>query len=345
MNSQIQLASIIGTTSWGTTLGILLANQGIETKLLARSKEEEYALNSSRENETRLPGRSFPSVLSATSNLTESIENSDLIVIACPSTNYRENIQRIASAQIKQTAIFVSATKGLEKHTGKRMSQLFSEELKGRFDSNFSVLSGPNLATEIADGKPASTVIASTPIEVAELVQQVFTSSNFRVYTNTDLMGVELGGTLKNIVAIGAGFIDGIGLGNNAKSAFISRAIAEISRLGIAAGAELITFAGLACLGDVLTTCYSQLSRNRFVGEQLGKGKQIDEILETLGQVAEGVDTTHAALILAKNLGIEMPITEQTSLVLRGEINAKDAIENLMSRTPKSEDPLRTSQE
>jgi glycerol-3-phosphate dehydrogenase (NAD(P)+) len=158
-------------------------------------------------------------------------------------------------------------------------------------------------------------------------------------------MGVELGGTLKNIVAIGAGLIDGIGLGNNAKSAFISRAIAEISRLGMAAGAELITFAGLACLGDVLATCYSQLSRNRFVGEQLGKGKQIDEILETLGQVAEGVDTTHAALILAKNLGIEMPITEQTSKVLRGEIGAEDALENLMSRTPRSEDPFRTSQE
>ena len=345
MNSQIQLATIIGTTSWGTTLGILLAKQGIETTLLARSKEEERTLNSSRENVVRLPGHSFPSTLSASSNLTESVGNSDLIVIACPSNNYRENIQRIASVQIKQTTVFVSATKGLEKNTGKRMSQLFSEELNGRFDSNFSVLSGPNLATEIADGKPASTVIASTPIEVAELVQQVFNSSNFRVYTNTDLMGVELGGTLKNIVAIGAGLIDGIGLGNNAKSAFISRAIAEISRLGIAAGAELITFAGLACLGDVLTTCYSQLSRNRFVGEQLGKGKKIGEILEELGQVAEGVDTTHAALILAKNLGIEMPITEQTSLVLRGEIDAKDALENLMSRTPKSEDPLRTYQQ
>ena len=345
MNSQIQLATIIGTTSWGTTLGILLAKQGIETTLLARSKEEERTLNSSRENVVRLPGHSFPSTLSASSNLTDSVGNSDLIVIACPSNNYRENIQRIAGAQIKQTTVFVSATKGLEKTTGKRMSQLFSEELKGQFDSNFSVLSGPNLATEIADGKPASTVIASTPIEVAELVQQVFNSNNFRVYTNTDLMGVELGGTLKNIVAIGAGLIDGIGLGNNAKSAFISRAIAEISRLGIAAGAELITFAGLACLGDVLTTCYSQLSRNRFVGEQLGKGKKIGEILEELGQVAEGVDTTHAALILAKNLGIEMPITEQTSLVLRGEIDAKDALENLMSRTPKSEDPLRTYQQ
>ena len=345
MNSQIQLATIIGTTSWGTTLGILLAKQGIETKLLARSKEEERTLNSSRENVVRLPGHSFPSTLSASSNLTESVGNSDLIVIACPSNNYRENIQRIASVQIKQTTVFVSATKGLEKNTGKRMSQLFSEELNGRFDSNFSVLSGPNLATEIADGKPASTVIASTPIEVAELVQQVFNSSNFRVYTNTDLMGVELGGTLKNIVAIGAGLIDGIGLGNNARSAFISRAIAEISRLGIAAGAELITFAGLACLGDVLTTCYSQLSRNRFVGEQLGKGGNIGGILEGLGQVAEGVDTTHAALILAKNLGIEMPITEQTSLVLRGEIDPKEALENLMSRTPKSEDPLRTYQQ
>lgn len=341
MNSQIRLATIIGTTSWGTTLGILLANQGIETKLIVRSKKEETLLNSSKENLARLAGHSFPINLTASADMKDSLKDADLIVIACPSHSYRANIQKIDHSSIKQTAVFVSATKGLEKETGKRMSQLFSEEFNGKLDERFSVLSGPNLAREIAEGKPASTVIASTKIEVAELVQTTFNSSNFRVYTNADLVGVELGGTLKNIVAIGAGLIDGIGLGNNAKSAFISRAIAEISRLGITAGAELITFAGLACLGDVLTTCYSQLSRNRFVGEELGKGKQINDILESLGQVAEGVHTTHAALVLAKELKVEMPITEQTALVLAGKTNAREAIENLMSRVPKPEDPFR----
>tara|TARA_Y100001960_G_scaffold306060_1_gene360849 strand:+ start:390 stop:1427 length:1038 start_codon:yes stop_codon:yes gene_type:complete len=345
MNSQIRLATIIGATSWGTTLGILLANQGLETKLIVRSKKEEDLLNSSKENSARLSGHPFPRNLTASADIKDSLKDSDLIIIACPSHSYRENIQKIDYSSIKQTAIFVSATKGLEKETGKRMSQLFSEEFDGKFDGSFSVLSGPNLAREIAEGKPASTVIASTNIEVAELVQTIFTSRNFRVYTNSDLVGVELGGTLKNIVAIGAGLIDGIGLGNNAKSAFISRAISEISRLGIAAGAEIITFAGLACLGDVLTTCYSQLSRNRFVGEELGKGKQIDDILKNLGQVAEGVHTTQAALVLAKQLGIEMPITEQTSLVLAGKINAREAIENLMSRVPKPEDPFRISEQ
>jgi len=341
MNSQIRLATIIGTTSWGTTLGILLANQGIKTKLIVRSKKEETLLNSSKENLARLAGHPFPINLTASADMKDSLKDADLIVIACPSHSYRANIQKIDYSLIKQTAVFVSATKGLEKETGKRMSQLFSEEFDGKLDGRFSVLSGPNLAREIAEGKPASTVIASTKIEVAELVQTTFNSSNFRVYTNTDLVGVELGGTLKNIVAIGAGLIDGIGLGNNAKSAFISRAIAEISRLGITAGAELITFAGLACLGDVLTTCYSQLSRNRFVGEELGKGKQIDDILGSLGQVAEGVHTTHAALVLAKELKVEMPITEQTALVLAGKTNAREAIENLMSRVPKPEDPFR----
>jgi glycerol-3-phosphate dehydrogenase (NAD(P)+) len=325
-------AAVVGTTSWGTTLAILLARQGIETDIITRNIGEAQDLNSNRQNVKRLPNHIFPDILKATADKHTSI--------AVPSSSYRDNISMLKTIPIRSDSIFISATKGLEKNTGYRMSEVFSQELSGKHDSKFSALSGPNLAHEIVDQKPGSTVIASKNSTVATKGQNILNSEFLRVYTNTDLTGVELGGSLKNIVAIGAGFIDGMGLGDNSKSAFISRAIAEITRLGIAAGAELTTFAGLACLGDLLATCYSNLSRNRYVGEKLAAGDNLEDILLELGQVAEGIDTVSATLLLAKKLNVTMPITEQTYLVLNEGLDPKTAITRLMTRVPKPEDPL-----
>ena len=338
--SEKMKAAVVGTTSWGTTLAILLARQGIETDIITRNIGEAQDLNSNRQNVKRLPNHIFPDILKATADKHTSISKANIIVIAVPSSSYRDNISMLKTIPIRSDSIIISATKGLEKNTGYRMSEVFSQELSGKHDSKFSALSGPNLAHEIVDQKPGSTVIASKNSAVATKGQNILNSEFLRVYTNTDLTGVELGGSLKNIVAIGAGFIDGMGLGDNSKSAFISRAIAEITRLGIAAGAELTTFSGLACLGDLLATCYSNLSRNRYVGEKLAAGENLENILLELGQVAEGIDTVSATLLLAKKLNVTMPITEQTYLVLNEGLDPKTAITRLMTRDPKPEDPL-----
>jgi glycerol-3-phosphate dehydrogenase (NAD(P)+) len=245
----------------------------------------------------------------------------------------RTNARAIRDS-IHGSAVIVSATKGLELGSGKRMSEVLAEELPSRFYPRICSLSGPNLANEIVVGKPSMTVVASANIGAAEHAQSLITSSLFRVYTNADIIGVELGGALKNIIAVGAGVCDGLKLGDNAKAAFMTRGLAEIARLGVAAGAEPMTLAGLAGVGDLIATCSSPLSRNHYLGEELARGKSLEEIRAVMIHVAEGVDTTAAAVALAEFLNVEMPIAQATYDVLFNGVAIDKAISGLLGREP-----------
>lgn len=328
--------SVIGTTSWGTTLAMVLARNGSNVMLLARTQEEAAALESDRENLRLLPGFPFPPGMHATASVEEALSVADMVVIVVPSRSIRENIRGLLP-HLDHRSILLSATKGLEKTSANRMSQVMEEELPQAFHSRIGVLSGPNLAKEIAQGMPASTVIASRDESVALRAQELFMSPIFRVYTNTDVVGVELGGALKNIIALGAGISDGLSYGDNGKAAFITRGLVEITRLGVAAGANPLTFAGLAGLGDLVATCSSPLSRNRYVGEQLASGRKLEEILAAMKNVAEGVDTTVGALQLASRLNVDMPLTRALSTVLFQGMDARQAVMGLMSRAPRPE--------
>lgn len=331
----MSVVTIVGATSWGTTLGIILARQGHDARLLARTEDEALALESHRENPRFVPGFPFPDSMHARADA-DAFSAADVVILAVPSYTLRDNIRKVA-AHIPSDCIVVSAVKGLELNTSRRMSEILMEEVSSGAERNVCALSGPNLASEIARGMPASTVIASLNPEAALSAQAIINSSVFRVYTNSDIIGVELCGALKNIIALGAGICDGLELGDNAKSGFMTRGLAEIARLGMAAGASPTTFAGLAGMGDLVATCSSVLSRNHYVGEQLAAGKPLEEIRSSMQNVAEGVYTTTAALGLAQRLGVEMPIAQVTQDILSGAISAPDAVQRLMDRVPTSE--------
>ncbi len=326
---------VVGTTTWGTTLAIITARAGADAGLWARTQAEADEILSDGENRRRLPGVKLPPGVSVTASPGEALGGVDLVIIAVPSQTMRTNARAVKDA-IAPSAVVVSATKGLEIDSGKRMSEVLAEELP-HVRGSLCALSGPNLAGEIVAGKPTSTVVASASQEAADRVQAVLTSPLFRVYTNNDIVGVELAGALKNIVALGAGVCDGLDIGDNAKATFMTRGVAEIARLGVAAGADLMTFAGLAGIGDVMATCSSALSRNHYVGDQLARGRSLQAIMGTMTQVAEGVDTTLAALRLAASLGVEMPITQVTHDVLFEGLEIRQAISDLMGREPVSE--------
>ena len=329
--------AVIGSTSWGTTLGIILARRDIDVALWARTREEADRLVQDRENRIRLPGISFPKRLSPTCVIEEALHNASLVVLAVPSQKMRHNV-RLLRGEIAEGVTIVHAAKGLETGTAKRMTQVIAEELDPQYISTICVLSGPNLSKEIARGLPAATVIAARDGNVAERVREIMDSSSFHVFTSNDVVGVELGGALKNIIALGAGMVDGLGYGDNAKAAYMSRGLTEIAGLGVALGADPITFLGLAGLGDLLATCASTLSRNHTLGEQLAKGRSKDEIMTSLGSAVEGVPTTAAALKLAGELGIEMPITERIYRVLFEGFDTALAMDELIgfSRSPHS---------
>ena len=274
----MEKVTVIGTTTWGTTLGIIIARKNIPVTMLARTPRESGELESRRQNSRFLPGVEFPESLRVSHDPEEALYEAGMVILAVPSGSFRDNVRRFRGA-IDRRTIILSASKGLDMETGKRMSQVLEEELPPGHSSGICVLSGPNLALEIAEGKPASTVVASRQPGVAVEAQKVLMSPSFRVYTNEDIIGVELGGALKNVITLGAGICDGLGYGDNGKAAFITRGLAEITRLGVAAGASPITFAGLAGLGDLVATCASSLSRNHFVGQQLADGKPLEEIL------------------------------------------------------------------
>ena len=327
---------IVGTTTWGTTLAILAARNGLEAVLWARDETEAAVLREHGENRRFLPGTPFPSEVTVTASPSEAFAGAASVIFAVPSRALRENA-RAVGGHIAADAVVVSATKGLEVASCKRMSQVLAEELPEVLEDGICALSGPNLAAEIVQGKPSSTVVGSRNDQAAAAAQAMLTSPTFRVYTNSDIVGVELGGALKNIIALGAGICDGFGFGDNAKAAFMTRGLAEIARLGVAAGGEPLTLAGLAGMGDLIATCSSRLSRNHQVGEMLTQGKSIEEIRDGMAHVAEGVDTTAAAVRLAARLGVEMPITQATHSVLFDGMSIEQAVSELMGRTPVSE--------
>jgi glycerol-3-phosphate dehydrogenase (NAD(P)+) len=287
--------TIIGNTSWGNTLGVLLSEKGIAVKLWARSEAEAKELNQGRRN------------YSSTSHLGEALNGTDLTIWAVPSQKLRQNVIK-AKDYLTNSMLLMSAAKGLEVNSGKRMSQVLAEEIAPSLREQICVLSGPNLAKEITQALPAASVIAAQDISLAERARKLMETPKFFISTSDDVIGVELGGALKNIIALGAGMIDGLSLGDNAKGAFIAWGWAEVVSLGVTLGAKAGTFYGLAGLGDLIATCASTLSRNHYVGYELAKGRSLSEISASMPYVAEGVATTEAAHQLAKNQGLKLPI-------------------------------------
>ena len=330
------MITVVGTGTWGTTLAVQLARADRAVRWLARTESEAAQLRQSGENERFLPGTEIPPDICITSDPHEALEGSNLILLVVPSEAMRRNVRWIAPG-IATDSILVSATKGLETEAGKTMSTLIQEELPLLAPGHVLALSGPNLAREIARGQPAAAVLAGTDTALTRQAREMLMLPRFRIYTSTDVFGVELGGALKNVMAIVAGICDGLQLGDNAKAALLTRGVAEMTRLGVAMGAQPLTFAGLAGLGDLMATCASRQSRNRHVGEQLAQGKSLDEILESMTNVAEGVPTTRAAVRLARQLDVELPITELLHEVLFGGITVAQATVELLERAPRDE--------
>ena len=327
---------VVGTGAWGTTLAIITARRGHQVRLLARTEAEARTLSDDGEQSRFLPGVPFPDGLRVTSSARDALGDADLVIIATPSRAFRQNASGV-SAHISERAIVVSATKGIEIASGKRMSQVLEDELPEALRPGVCVLSGPNLAREIVEERPASTVIASRNADAARAAQDIVNSPRFRVYTNDDVVGVEFGGALKNIIALGAGVCEGLGLGDNAKAGFITRGLAEIARLSVAAGANPLTLSGLAGMGDLIATCASPLSRNHQFGVQLSKGRTLEQIRASMTSVAEGVDTTAATVPLAARMGVEMPIAQATHRVLFEGANVTEVIAGLLERAPRPE--------
>lgn len=332
----MQKVAVIGTTSWGITLGLLLCSKEAEVRLWARTEKEANKLRKKGPDPDRFPDVTLPPGMIITSNIAEALDDVAAVILAVPSATMRQNISLVESHLTKSTLI-ISAAKGLEVGSNKRMSEVITEEINPRFESNICVISGPNLAKEIMHSLPAAAVVASEDTNTARKAQKILTSPNFCVFTNSDIIGVELGGSLKNIIALGAGIADGLLYGDNAKAAFITRGLTEITALGMALGANPLTFSGLAGLGDVIATCASPLSRNHYVGVELSKGRPLAEIVDSMTEVAEGVTTTMVARNLAQHLGLEMPITEKIYQVLYEDIDPKQAAADLMGGNAKHE--------
>ncbi|MDD5093559.1 MAG: NAD(P)-dependent glycerol-3-phosphate dehydrogenase [Dehalococcoidia bacterium] len=328
--------AVVGTTGWGTTLGIMLARKGLDVVLWARTEAEAAQINRDSQNKAHLPSVMFPENLWVTASAGEALDEAELTVLGVPAQAMRANLGLIRDHLWEKT-LLLSLAKGIEIETTMRMSEVITEELPSVFADRIAILSGPNFAQEVVQSLPTATVVASANLEVASAIQRIISSSNFRAYTNADVIGVELGGALKNVVALAVGMSDGLGYGDNTRAALITRGLMEIARLGVAAGANPLTFSGLAGMGDLVATCTSQLSRNRFVGQELAKGRELEEVLSSMSGIAEGVDTTVAALELAGKLGVEMPIATQVYRVLFEGIEVRQAVRALMERELKHE--------
>ncbi len=328
--------TVLGAGSWGTTLAILLAEKGHRVVLWSHNPEKAARLASERENKEYLPNAPFPEFLSVSSDILEAASGRELIVIATPAQKVRETLSKIASLNFANT-IFVNVSKGMEISTGYRMSEVTQDVLPQLSYRQIAALYGPSHAEEVIEKHPTAVVAACPDEQTAETVQDAFFTPMFRVYVNTDLIGVEVAGSVKNIMALAAGAVDGIGYGDNAKAALITRGLAEISRFGLKLGANPMTFAGLAGIGDLVVTCSSKHSRNRYVGEQIGKGRTLDDVLQEVKMVTEGVYTTKAVVELARKLNVEMPITQGIYDVLFNHKSPKEAVMELMTRMPKYE--------
>jgi glycerol-3-phosphate dehydrogenase (NAD(P)+) len=340
VEEEVSQIAIIGAGAWGTGLSIVLGRKGTHrVSLWAREPEVRDSIAHRHLNELFLPGQNIPETVRATGVLEEAVGGADVVVSVMPSQHCRHLFQQVSRFLTPDTLI-VSATKGLEEMTLLRMSEVISQVVLAQagFEPRVGALSGPSFAKEVARGDPTALTIGSRDNKLAETVQREFSDPRFRVYTNDDMIGVELGGALKNIIAIAAGVCYGLGLGHNSIAALITRGLAEITRLVVACGGRQETMAGLAGLGDLVLTCTGGLSRNRGVGVELGRGRQLPEIIAGMhGSVAEGVFTTHAAIGLARARSIEMPITEQMHAILHHGKLPSEAIHDLMTRSAKSE--------
>ena len=328
-------AAVMGSGSWGTAFATCLADAGTQTRLWARRAELAEAIRTKHENTDYLPGIALPESLDATDDPAEALDGADFVILAIPSQTLRDNLAAWTSL-LPPDAALVSLMKGVELGTTKRMSEVICE-VTGAAESRVAVVSGPNLAKEIAHRQPAATVAACVDSDVAERLQQASLTRYFRPYTNTDVIGCELGGAVKNVIALACGMAEGMGFGDNTKASLITRGLAETARLGAALGAEPMTFMGLAGLGDLVATCTSPLSRNRTVGEALGRGRSLDEIIGEMRMVAEGVKSSRSILDLAINVGADMPITEHVVGVLYEGMSPQDMVRGLMSREAKAE--------
>lgn len=327
--------AVIGAGSWGTTVACLAA-QRHATVMWARRSELVERINEERRNEQYLPGAEIPYSLTVTGDLEAALRDAEVVVMGVPSHGYREVLSQ-AAAVVPIDAAILSLSKGIEQGTLKRMTEVTREELPDHNPAIIGVLSGPNLAREVIAGQPAATVVAMADTDRSHTLQQVFMSPSFRVYTNTDVVGCEIAGALKNVMAIAAGMARGLGFGDNTMATLVTRALAELTRLGVAMGGEPLTFAGLAGMGDLIATCVSSQSRNNRVGTELGKGRSLDDIISEMNMVAEGVKTTRAVLDLAEEYAIEMPIAHQVGRVLYEGARPRDAVLALMTREAKAE--------
>ncbi|MCR4430085.1 MAG: NAD(P)H-dependent glycerol-3-phosphate dehydrogenase [Tepidanaerobacteraceae bacterium] len=328
--------AVVGAGGWGTTLANMLAQNGIAVSLWSRRPELAEEIKICRENKAYLPGIKISNNIFISSDIERVVHDSEFVVMAVPSHSMGEIARRIAR-HLKDDAIIISAAKGLETDSFRRMSEVLEQELPSKFSKNIAVLSGPSHAEEVSKELPTAVVAASAVRQVAELVQDIFMNNYFRVYTNPDVVGVEIGGALKNVIAICSGISDGLGFGDNTRSALMTRGIVEITRLGIRLGAMPATFGGLSGIGDLIVTCSSLYSRNRRAGIEIGRGKTVKQVAESTKMVIEGINTTKAAFLLAKKLNIEMPITEQAYAVLFQNKNPLDAVTTLMNRRGKHE--------
>jgi glycerol-3-phosphate dehydrogenase (NAD(P)+) len=329
----IRAAAILGAGSWGTALTTLLGRCERVT-LWARDSDLAESIRTNGENRRYLPGVPLARNVAVTDSLEEALSGAECVVFAVPSSGMRETAAH-AAGLVPSGALLVSAAKGLEDQTGRRMSEVMRESLGD--SARITALSGPNLAVEVARGIPTASVAASPDREAALACQTLWMGPAFRVYTSADLVGVELAGAMKNVIAIGAGICEGIGFGDNSRAAFMTRGLAEITRLGTALGAQPSTFLGLAGVGDLIATGGSRLSRNYRVGVGLGQGRSLNAVLEEIGQVAEGVPTTRAICVLARRAGIEMPIAEALHGALFDGADVRESITRLMLRPPKNE--------
>ena len=341
--------AVIGTGAWGTTLARLVALEQVrraqasggvaasqvgDVTLWEHQPERASEMQWGRENRTYLPGFPLPANLRVTADLPEALRDRDMVVLVTPSQRVREHARMLAPLLAPNTVV-ICASKGIELGSHLRLTQVAEQELPKHVA--VAALSGPNLAPEIARGLPAAAVVAARETETAERARAALTTTNYRIYTSHDIVGVEMGGALKNIIAIGIGINDGLQYGDNARASLMTRALAEISRLAVAAGANPLTLAGLAGLGDLIATCTSPLSRNRTLGLELAKGRELDEVLAERKTVAEGVTTARAALELASELNVELPITQETARVLFEGKSVREAVASLMLRDPKPE--------
>ncbi|RDI42981.1 NAD(P)H-dependent glycerol-3-phosphate dehydrogenase [Falsibacillus pallidus] len=323
--------AVLGAGSWGTALAMVLADNGHDVRLWGHNADHIQRINEEKKNEKYLPGILLPDGIQGYSQLEESLDSVKTIILAVPTKAIREVLNKIKGfAHSPFTIVHVS--KGIEPDTHLRISEMIEDEMPESLVEDIVVLSGPSHAEEVSLRHPTTVTVSSLNMEAAKRVQDLFMNQNFRVYTNTDIIGVEIGGALKNIIALAAGIADGLGYGDNAKAALITRGLAEIARLGTKMGANPLTFSGLAGIGDLIVTCTSVHSRNWRAGNMLGKGMKLDDVLSSMGMVVEGVRTTKAAYQLSKKYDVNMPITDALYNILVNEVNPKDAVDRLMAR-------------